>query len=107
MRSCIIAILAFCHLTVGFEVASDIEDVWLDVSASLIVDIGDSFDEEGGEGLDSENCDHCCHGAAHLVAFTTTMPSTSFSEHSDPGHAFAASLYMRAGAAPPTPPPNA
>jgi len=107
MRSCILAILVFAHVIVGIEVASDIEDVWLETGAPLVVDIGDLFDDGGGESLDSDNCDHCCHGVSHLVAFTTSLPITSFCENSDSGHVFAASLHMCAGTAPPTPPPNA
>jgi hypothetical protein len=107
MRSCILAIVIFAHLIVGFEVASDIKDVWLDAGAPLVVDIVDSLDNDGGESLDSDNCDHCCHGASHLVAFSTVMPAASFFGRSDSGHEFAASFYTRAGAAPPTPPPNA
>lgn len=107
MRSFILAIVLFAHVIVGIEVASDIKDVWLDAGAPLVVDIVDSIDDEGGESLDSDSCDHCCHGASHLVAFTTDMPTTSFCGRSDSGHTFAASFYMRAGAAPPTPPPNA
>jgi hypothetical protein len=35
------------------------------------------------------------------------MPAASFFGRSDSVHEFAASFYTRAGAAPPTPPPNA
>lgn len=107
MRSCILAILLLAHVSVGLEAASDIEDAWLETGAHLVVDIGDSFDDEGGESLDSDNCDHCCHAISHLVAFTANTFGTPFPKTSRFAHISAASLYMRAGTAPPTPPPNA
>jgi len=106
MQKFILAILITCNLFAGLETASDIEDVWMEwgLLDGVASNADYSGDDPGNEGIGGEDCDHCCHASAHLVAFTSSQSVLGdYSSTSQIG--FLSKHFGRTGRAPPIPPP--
>ena len=106
MRSFILTILILGNIVGGIEVASDINDVWADFGVLASEDgLQANNTDDGGEPLESSDCDHCCHSGAHLAGFIVAAQVLSFDRDSL-RIPFADNYYQFAGTSPPTPPPN-
>ena len=103
MRNLLLIAVAVCNLVVGIEASSDVEDVWLELGVleTLTTDLNQDF---GGNELDDNDCDHCCHASAHMVAFAD-LPINPERPSTTSSLGMGVELHGRTGRAPPLPPP--
>ena len=102
MQRFILTILITCNIGTGLETSSDIEDVLMEEGFALNADL--SGDHPEGEDIDGDDCDHCCHASAHVVAFVEKQQALS--HHSATNlYGVLSQLHGRTGRAPPNPPP--
>lgn len=106
MQKFILTVVAVCNLVVGLETSSDIEDVWkeLGIDYDFTSTSLELSDDPNDSGIDGDDCDHCCHASAHLVAFSVS-PIKLNRPTTDAVRGFSVELHSRSGRAPPIPPP--
>ena len=107
MQKFILTIIAVSNLGLGFEVAIDYEDTWLEygglaTTAELYSDLSDRGNVPNAE----TDCDHCCHGVAHLTGVIISNVTVPYVQTSCPIPLSDMAIYF-ANRSPPTPPPNA
>ncbi|KAA3663439.1 MAG: hypothetical protein DWQ04_10630 [Chloroflexi bacterium] len=106
MRQFILTILIISNIGAGIEVASDLDDAWMEIDIFTATDgLQSTLISGGDEPTEEADCDHCCHAGAHFagVIFSPlTMPFVRSSSDT----VFAHRPYFFPGRSPPTPPPN-
>lgn len=84
--------------------------VWAaNVHAIAVFDHSDEQSQAQSESqndIDVELCDHCCHGAAHLVCILDSSTQT-YSDPKNGSNLFYLTSFNSFKLNPPTPPPNA
>lgn len=107
MSKLLLAILIIGNISAGFEVATDYDETRGGLgSLTSATDIQSGLADEGDEPDELTNCDHCCHGAAHLVGIIGSCLILPYVRASS-GVVNSVTPYQLSGRSPPTPPPNA